>query len=73
MAYDTCLNGPNIGINGTEPFLFHPQMRIESRRDGLAPCIVHRDFEPAAWTQKEWGKIIVTKVTRKRGCVTAPT
>ena len=38
------------------------QMRIESLRDGLIPCIVHKDFEPAAWTQKEYTKTAITKV-----------
>ena len=37
-------------------------MRIESLRDGLIPCIVHKDFDAAARNEKEWGSIIITKI-----------
>ena len=43
-------------------FLTLDQMRIESLRDGLAPCLVHKDFDPSPASQKEWGKEIITKV-----------
>ncbi len=33
------------------------QRRIEERRNGIVPCIVHEKFEPPAWSQKSWGQI----------------
>ena len=32
------------------------EMRIQEKRDGLAPCIVHRDWIPPKWTTKNTGK-----------------
>jgi hypothetical protein len=43
-------------------FLTLDQRRIEEQRDGLLPCIVHKKWEPAPWSQKEWGKIYMKKI-----------
>ena len=64
------VNNPSSPIESRPPiqaswfvaFLTLDQMRIESLRDGLAPCLVHKDFDPSPASQKEWGKEIITKV-----------
>ncbi len=38
------------------------QRRIESQRDSLLPCIVHRDWKSPSWSEKDYGKIMMGKL-----------
>ena len=38
------------------------QRRIQQKRDGFIPIIVHKDWEPQKWTQTDIGSIVMTKV-----------
>lgn len=36
--------------------------RIEQKRDGFIPCIIHEKWEPTPWSQKDIGNLIMSKV-----------
>ena len=38
------------------------QRRIQAKRDGFLPFLVHTDWEPPKWTQKDIGYIVMSKV-----------
>ena len=43
------------------------QRRIEGRRDGFVPCVVHSNFAPSAFSQSEWGKVCMRQLARLLG------
>ena len=40
------------------------ELRIEGKRDGLVPCIVHRNWIPPKWSTKNTGKRIMSFVAK---------
>ena len=40
------------------------QRRIEQKRDGFLPIIIHEDWEPPKWTQRDIGGTIMTEVAK---------
>ena len=40
------------------------QRRIQQKRDGFLPFIVHKNWQPPKWTQKDFGNIAMNKVWR---------
>ena len=42
-------------------FVTLDQKRIKGRRNALIPCIVHNDWTPSKWSQKDYGAIISEK------------
>ena len=40
------------------------QRRIQQKRDGLIPIIVHRDWHPPKWSQKDFGNIAMNRLWR---------
>ena len=51
------------------------QRRVEQKRNGFVPIVVHKDWQPPKWTQKDVGKIMMTKMAKLmrlpifQGCV----
>ena len=37
------------------------QMRIDSLRNGFAPCYVHKDWAPSECSQKKFGNVVMAK------------
>ena len=40
------------------------EQRIAAGRDGLVPCVVHKDFRPSKWSQRDYGDIVVKKYSK---------
>ena len=40
------------------------QRRIQKKRDGFLPFLIHKDWEPPKWTQTDIGSIVMTKISR---------
>ena len=40
------------------------QRRIQAKRNGFLPFLVHKDWEPPKWTQTDIGSIVMTKIGR---------
>ena len=40
------------------------QIRVQQRRDGFIPFIVHKKWEPSAWSDKNIGALVTTKFAR---------
>ena len=40
------------------------QRRIQQKRNGFLPFLVHKDWEPPKWTQTDIGSIVMTKIGR---------
>lgn len=45
-------------------FMVLDEHRIEERRDGLVPFIVHENWQPSEWSTRDMGKLIVGKVAK---------
>ncbi len=45
-------------------FVTLDQKRIEAKRDGLFLCFVHKNWTPSGWSQKDWGKVVCTKISK---------
>ncbi len=39
-------------------------IRIQQKRDGLFPCIVHENWEPPTWSQKDYGNLVMSQVSK---------
>ena len=40
------------------------QRRVEQKRNGFVPILVHKDWQPPKWTQKDISKTMMTKMTQ---------
>ena len=40
------------------------QRRIEQKRDGFLPFIIHEDWEPPKWTHRDIGGTVMTEVAK---------
>ena len=40
------------------------QRRIEEKRDGFLPFIVHEDWEPPKWTHRDIGGTVMAEVAK---------
>ena len=38
--------------------------RISAGRDGLVPCLVHKDYQPTKWSKRDLGDIIVKRYAK---------
>ena len=38
--------------------------RMKDKRDGFIPCIVHKDWQPPKWTQKDLGSFVMSNICK---------
>ena len=40
------------------------QKRMRDKRDGFFPCIVHKNWTPSAWSQRDYGKLMMSTFSK---------